>query len=82
MGRFAGANPARPKGFGGDVEVGAVDAVLDFILPGVGHVKTGKYSALQGGLVFAGSVALGILTAGFGYLASGIYHAAKTYRAK
>lgn len=62
--------------------MGVVEAILDFVIPGVGHVKTGKYSAIQGGLVFAGSAALGILTSGIGYIASGIYHAAKTYRAK
>ncbi len=62
--------------------MGAVEAVLDFILPGVGHIKTKKYSAIQGGFVLAGSAALGLFTSGIGYLASGIYHAAKTYKVK
>jgi len=82
MGRSAGESPARPKGSGGGEEVGAVDAILDLVLPGSGHVKTSRYSVVQGGLVLAGSAVLGVFTSGVGYLASGIYHAAKTYRVK
>lgn len=62
--------------------MGKVEAVLDFVLPGVGHIKAGKYSVIQGGLVLAGSALIGILTSGIGYLASGIYHAAMSYKAK
>ncbi len=62
--------------------MGTIDALLDFVLPGVGHVKTKRYNAIQGGIVLAGSAALGLLTSGIGYLASGIYHAAKTYKIK
>lgn len=66
----------------GDVAVGMSEAIFDFVLPGLGHIKMGKYSIVQGGLVLAGSALLGLFTAGVGYVASGIYHAAKTYRAK